>query len=285
MKNFLVMSDLHTEFAPFTPERGEGSVDAVLLAGDLGPVGEMAEVMSRFRDVYEVPVYAVEGNHDLWRRGRALRTSQKIRAHTDARLSQLCSCGPEMRVLRRGDAAWVGDVRIIGATLWTDGALNGEDPRVLRETLIQHMSDYRKMTISDETRGLWRKAVPEDLFREHRYDLSGLLDALRVEHEGPTIVMTHHVPFAELLAPVINENGVDLSAAYGSDLADAFADRVPDVWVYGHSHQNADRTLRIGNAELRAISNPRGYPGERTGFQARKAFRVETRLDTPELSV
>ncbi|EPJ2812714.1 serine/threonine protein phosphatase, partial [Pseudomonas putida] len=35
-----------------------------------------------------------------------------------------------------------------------------------------------------------------------------------------------------------------------------------DVWIFGHTHHAVD-TIVSG---CRLISNPRGYPGERTGF-------------------
>jgi predicted phosphodiesterase len=35
-----------------------------------------------------------------------------------------------------------------------------------------------------------------------------------------------------------------------------------DLWVYGHTHVAADFT----KCGCRVVSNPRGYPGQETGF-------------------
>jgi predicted phosphodiesterase len=36
-----------------------------------------------------------------------------------------------------------------------------------------------------------------------------------------------------------------------------------DLWIFGHTHRAVDVTM----GRCRLISNPRGYPGERTGFE------------------
>lgn len=267
MAKFVVMSDLNEEFHETDLGGLTESVDAVLLAGDLGAPGDMAEVMRRTREAFDAPVYAVEGNHDLWRRGRKLRTWQKIRAVTDDKLAEMNREGHEMRVLRRGQSVVVAGTRVLGATLWTNGDL-GDEPRiVIRDRIMNRMNDYRKMTIEDETRGIWRKAMPEDLFREHRADLAALLRALDTPFDGPTVVMTHHVPLAELLRPVMTSDGKDLRAAYGSDLLSVLADKRFDAWVYGHSHQPEDVELELSHGSARFVSNPRGYPDEIPEFR------------------
>jgi len=51
-----------------------------------------------------------------------------------------------------------------------------------------------------------------------------------------------------------------LGAAYFNEWHDLVAQA--DVWIFGHTHHAVD-TIVSG---CRLISNPRGYPGERTGF-------------------
>ncbi|MNG26716.1 hypothetical protein D3C84_1117400 [compost metagenome] len=53
-----------------------------------------------------------------------------------------------------------------------------------------------------------------------------------------------------------------LEAAYANDWTELVGQA--DVWVYGHTHAAAD-FMENG---CRLISNPRGYPGEQTGFRA-----------------
>ncbi len=286
MTDFLIFSDLHDEFSPFVPPRPEdlsGPVDAVLLAGDAGGAGTLPRLMVAIRDALGVPVYAVEGNHDLWRSGRRMRTWQKIRDHAAKTFAE-AGPGPELRILRAGQAAIVGDTRIIGATLWTNGRLGDEDPITLRERLKDRMNDYRKMTIHEPGKGIWRRAIPEDLFAEHRKDLSGILAALDTPHDGPTIVMTHHVPLAQVISPVLTPDGVNLVAGYGSDLGAEILTRKFDAWVYGHSHQPEDVVLETAHGSARFLSNPRGYPHERHAFDPFKRITVSAEEPAPALA-
>ena len=282
MANFMILSDLHEEFSPLELSGVPDELDAVLLAGDLGAPGNMPDVMRGIRDVTGVPVYAVEGNHDLWRRGRTFRTWRKIRESTDQRLQEMSVAAPEMRVLRAGASVTVAGTRVIGATLWTDGKLGDEPPVFLRDRLLDRMNDYRKMTIEDEKRGIWRKAKPEDLFREHKKDLAGILSALDTPFSGPTVVMTHHVPLAELVRPILTSDGKDLRAAYGSDLSEVLMQRKFDAWVYGHSHQPEDVHLATRFGDARFLSNPRGYPGELPNFKPNVVLSV---ADDPAASL
>lgn len=52
-----------------------------------------------------------------------------------------------------------------------------------------------------------------------------------------------------------------LAAAYANDWSGELLSK-PDLWVYGHTHVAAD-FLKEG---CRVVSNPRGYPGQNTGF-------------------
>lgn len=275
----LVMSDIHNEFSVMNFEETTEEVDVVLIAGDLGKPGDMAHVMLKAREAYDAPVLAVEGNHDWWRSGRKLRTPQKIRAHTDKLLAKMNETGPLMKVLRRGDAVVLGNTRFIGATLWTDGRLNGADNEYDVSVMARVMSDNKKITIHDENRGIWRKATPTDFFREHRADLNGISKTLETDWEGETVIMTHHAPLRELIEPVRNKEGDDVSPAYASDLSDFMSGINADIWVFGHTHQPQDVSLDFGRGPVRFVSNPRGYPSEKHAFDPRKVIDLGDDLE------
>src|SRR3974390_1931552 len=108
------------EFAPFTPP--DVAADAVVLAGDIhtGRNG-MKWALKTFA---EVPVIYVLGNHEFY--GQKL---QKLLAELRAMAS-----GTNIHVLEN-ESFNIGDVVFLGATLWTDFALNG-DP-VVSEVVAQ----------------------------------------------------------------------------------------------------------------------------------------------------
>ncbi|TNB07926.1 serine/threonine protein phosphatase, partial [Klebsiella pneumoniae] len=58
-----------------------------------------------------------------------------------------------------------------------------------------------------------------------------------------------------------------LGAAYFNQWHDLVAQA--DVWIFGHTHHAIDTVI----SGCRLVSNPKGYPRERTGFSP--AFTIE----------
>src|SRR5215831_15400289 len=115
-----ILSDLHLEFAPFTPPAV--AADAVILAGDVstGRNG-LKWALKCFSDR---PVIYVLGNHEFY--GQKL---QKLIAE----LKEMAR-GTNVHVLEN-EGCTIGEVTFLGATLWTDFALNGNP--VVSEVVAQ----------------------------------------------------------------------------------------------------------------------------------------------------
>lgn len=79
------------------------------------------------------------------------------------------------------------------------------------------------------------------------------------------IVITHHCPIQDVAGE--GHEG-HLGAAYFNQWHDLVASA--DVWISGHTHHAVDTVI----AGCRLVSNPRGYPGERTGFSADLTIEV-----------
>ncbi|MNR46096.1 hypothetical protein D3C85_1650220 [compost metagenome] len=75
--------------------------------------------------------------------------------------------------------------------------------------------------------------------------------------DGKTVVVTHHAPVPEVVG---DKHEGHLIAAYTNSWH-ALLEKA-DLWVFGHTHRAIDITL----GRCRVVSNPRGYPGEQTGF-------------------
>jgi Icc-related predicted phosphoesterase len=117
------------------------------------------------------------------------------------------------------------------------------------------MNDYKLIRTGPNTR---HRLTARDTIRMHRTSRAFLAKTLATPDDGPTVVVTHHAPDpAALIDPY-----ADLSWCYASNMTEMIEDYQPAVWVHGHVHRHRDDA--IGNTRL--IANPRGYPGEVTGF-------------------
>jgi hypothetical protein len=150
------------------------------------------------------------------------------------------------------------NLRILGATLWTDFSLRGEAMQARDMTIAgQRMNDFRLIRY----RG--RVLTPHDTVELHEAARKWLDARLAESHQGPTIVVTHHSPSERSEEP--RYAGGALTAAFHSNLEWTIARYQPDLWIHGHSHWSVD--YQIGRT--RVFSNQRGYPGEQCGFQMR----------------
>jgi predicted phosphodiesterase len=84
-----------------------------------------------------------------------------------------------------------------------------------------------------------------------------LSDEFANPFEGSTVVVTHHCLILEVEG---DKHDSHLSAAYTNRWHSLLP--MTDVWIFGHTHRAVD--VEIGKGRI--ILNPRGYPGEDTGF-------------------
>jgi predicted phosphodiesterase len=233
-----VLSDLHLEAAPFDPPAAEA--DLVVLAGDIDNGAAGVEWAKR---AFAQPVLYLAGNHEPYD-GEFHATRAALRA---------AAAGSRVRFLDR-DAAVVGGVRFLGCTLWTDFDLEGAAGRALATVEYRDwLVDFRAIRYGD------RAFTPEDSIALHRRDRAWLEGRLATPFAGATVVVTHHVPHRASIAPEFAAH--PLNPAFVTDL-DALMGRAA-LWIHGHTHQAFDYTVR----GTRVVCNPRGYPGEQTGFR------------------
>ena len=233
-----LLSDLHREFAPFAPEDVEA--DVVILAGDI-------DVKNRgvpwAKEAFACPVLYVPGNHEYYG-GHLTRSLEKMRLAGNARV----------HVMDR-DESIIKGVRFLGATMWTDFSATGNRSAASSEA-HNGMNDFRQIRT-----GNYRRITPSDLVEQSMKTRDWLRTELDRFHDGPTVVITHHAPSLHSLTGNPDAGG-HMDAAYANDWhALMSAERVA-LWVHGHSHNAVDYDV----AGTRVVCNPRGYPGEETGF-------------------
>lgn len=232
-----VLSDLHREFAESSPP--EINADLVVLAGDID-VGARGVLWAN--ETFTQPVVYVCGNHEFYK-GHTDRTLRKMRD----------VAAPHVHILENEAFVWRQN-RILGTTAWTDFTSTGDVVAAAR-TASTRMTDFQVIRTGEN----WRRIRPEDVVRRNQVARAWLSEELAKPFSGMTVVVTHHCPTPAVAGE--NDEG-HLGAAFSNHWPSLIEQA--DVWIFGHTHSAVDTHL----AGCRLISNPRGYPGEHTGFDS-----------------
>lgn len=227
-----ILSDLHLEFCNWTPPATDA--DLTVLAGDIHTRGRaVAWAVQQF----DHPVIFVPGNHDYYG-GSLGHTMEKMRA---------AARGTHVHVLQ-DETVVLDGVRFIGATLWTDYRLTGNEP-LAQWDAQQQLHDFK--AIRDEH---FKRLRTAHLAARHARSRTLLGAQLAESFEGKTVVVTHHAPSELSVAEYYRAQGGHPNAAYASRLEHLFGEHL-DLWVHGHMHHSVDYALH----GTRVVCNPRGY--------------------------
>jgi predicted phosphodiesterase len=233
-----IYSDLHLEHQPFAPP--DTNTDVVVLAGD---IDNGAAGIEWAKQVFRVPVIYLAGNHEYYEGDfEAAQEAMQVAARENA--VELLDCSEIA----------IGGVRFLGCTLWTDYSLVAETGRAaVIEAARKLNPDYQLIRYGV------RPFAPEDaitLCTRHRAWLEA---KLAEPFSGKTVVITHFAPHPLSIAPAY----VNHPANPGFVLnLEAMMGRAA-LWIHGHTHTFFDYAVR----GTRIVCNPRGYPGEPTGFR------------------
>lgn len=130
-----IFSDLHADVQPPKPITIAPDIDAVVMAGDTRQGAEPGFAFLRRIVPMHVPIIAVMGNHEYYRR---CLPDEFAKARAAAPLYGVH--------LLKNDAVTANGVRFVGATLWTDYAIFGE-ANVARaiEAASHGLNDHRRI--------------------------------------------------------------------------------------------------------------------------------------------
>ncbi|PMX02305.1 MULTISPECIES: metallophosphoesterase [Pseudomonas] len=230
-----IYSDLHNEFAPFEPPSTDA--DIVVLAGD---IDTQARGVSWANETFNQPVLYCAGNHEFYK-GHIDHTLRKMRE----------AAAPHVHVLE--NQVWIcNQTRFLVTTAWTDFSSTG-DPVEAMVTCGMWMNDFQVIRAEER----FRRLRPADVIERNHDAFDFLVGELAKPFEGKTVVITHHCPVPEVAG---DKHEGHLSAAYTNQWHSLIS--MVDVWIFGHTHRAVDVELN----GCRLITNPRGYPKERTGF-------------------
>jgi predicted phosphodiesterase len=236
----LLLSDLHhelwRELAPVI-DPSLSQPDVVILAGDIN-TGDRAVAWAA-ATFAPVPVIYVHGNHEAY--GSNLETMQR-------KIQVACESHANVHFLNCGEFIY-RNVRFLGATLWTDFRLFGDETRmVAMHESEMAMNDYRLIRLESQSYRCLRPSDTEALHIQQRMWLQARMD---VTFDGKTVVVTHMAPTQQSVAPQFAHDLI--SATYASRL-DGLVEKA-DLWVHGHMHDTFD--YKVG--KCRVACNPCGY--------------------------
>ena len=280
MVRIQILSDLHAELHPNavpTPAQVTTGADIVVMAGDTAKAGAAVDVACGL--LAAAPVLAiVAGNHEHYGTGleihdgiammRAAAQHVSKREHRDIAVLESDERVIEVRGV---------PVRLLGCTLWTDYALYG-DPELHGPLAHARMADSRMIRGAGLNRCYEPPFVTWSELRDHcQASTAFLKEALERPHDGPTIVVTHHLPSLRSVARQYESSM--LNAGFASNL-DHLVRAGAALWVHGHTHtpvcwRDTDRGTLVA-------CNPAGYMNrtrrENPAFNPRMVLTV-TRED------
>ena len=252
-----IVSDIHLEFHSaesakrFVQEMDPSGVDVLVLAGDVANTRTLTKALFDICERYAAStVVFVHGNHELY--GGTPGIVETLLRHATAKL-------PNLRVLD-DQITEVGGVVFAGTPLWFR-----DDP--LNVPLEAHLNDFHQIS-----------GFKPWVYERNRRAEAFLRDALSVE-TGPRavdVVVTHHLPSDACVSP--KYRGDTLNRFFVAPIADELP-RLPQVWLYGHTHDAGDAEHR----GCRFVCNPHGYITERrcAGYVPKLVLEVEHREATP----
>ncbi len=250
--NVQVVSDLHLEFhADGGQELVRGldadGVDVLVVAGDLGIVGDLARGLRGLCQQYPEVVYVV-GNHEYYH-------SRPARVHQV--LQELQEAVDNLHWLQHSCAVIHG-VRFAGTPLWF--------PELADSGPLEHLlNDFNLI------RG----------FKPWVYEQNRRAVAFLEEEVGRAdVVVTHHMPSPRCVQP--QYAGSPLNQFFVCDVEALVWEGGATLWACGHTHSSLDLTI----GQTRVVCNPFGYvPQSNPEFDWRLVVSVEPRDQAADVEV
>lgn len=235
------LSDLHVDFEENwqwiqSISQLDYQCDVLVVAGDITHQFErILEIFDTLRKPF-LRVFFVPGNHDLWVRGEARNSLEKM----DALRSACEKCGLDMK------PDDVHGVRVVPLLSWYCRQF---DPRCQGRTVPAAWGDYRYCR--------WPKEMT---------DIDHYFSTLNEEPSktpGLTVSFSHFLPRWELLPDVGYLRFKALPLVAGSPIIERqLRSWGSQIHVFGHSHIPRDMNLD----GVRYVQQPLAYPKERRGL-------------------
>ena len=231
------MSDLHLEFSDNSRwlKHNELPVtgDILVLAGDIFYLKNKVAPLSNFwkwTSANYRQVLIVPGNHEYYNycdvMDRGLQWKWMFKENVGYYQNQ---------VIR------IDDTDFIMNTLWSHISPANE------YFVWKGMNDFRQIKYNDKL------LQTEEFNQMHIFCLDFIKKSLAESTAKHIVVVTHHLPTLEVVAP--HHKGSVLNSAFATNLSKLIADSRIDAWIYGHSHTNIDAEIN----GTKVVCNQMGY--------------------------
>jgi Icc-related predicted phosphoesterase len=250
-----IFSDLHIGVYPIKQITIAKGVDLVIVAGDTCEGALKAFEHLRRIVPMHIPIVMVLGNHEYYRR------------FIPEELASARAQAPAFNInLLENEALYLGGVRFVGATLWTDYLIFGEtNQAAVMNACASGMNDHRLIGWQKQP---WLRFRPQEAALMHHRSKAFLTEAMGLSFPGPTVVVTHHAIHLNSVHPKYRSD--PLTGAFVSDLS-AFLEKCqPSLWVHGHVHNSSDYLV----GRTRIVCNPHGYGQENPDFDGSLVVEV-----------
>lgn len=255
-----IISDLHCEISPFLLGNNVPQFDILIAAGDIcSPLFRSIEIIAELAN--GKPSILVAGNHEYFGFPTPFTMLDAITAGKKR--------ANELGVhFLNNQTIEINGIRFLGTSLWTDYRLYQNEFEAMADAK-RAMNDHRYIYPFD----LGAPLTPHQCQKWHFEALEFLNTEMTKPFNGNTIVITHHLPHRECIAPRFM--GSFLNPAFCSDLDWLIRKHSPSLWVHGHTHS----PVNVMIDKTRIISNPRGYVSqkygaENTGFNGELVIEV-----------
>jgi predicted phosphodiesterase len=273
----LVLSDLHLERRePYALPKSFPEHDVAIVAGDFGssPAAALSFLETPDQFATDEPIMFVAGNHEFY--GHVIEDEL-------ARAKRLPALNTGRVHLLDADVVPIIDgVRFLGCTLWTDYELNG-DAWLAMLAAGMGLNDHKLIGARNPVDGKVSSFKARDALQRHRTERAWLESQLAIEHDGPTVVVTHHGCAPGSVDPrYLGDRAFEqLNPAFTSDLTAVIERYQPALWIHGHTHDSRDYMV----GDTRVVCNPKGYGPEQPGGRIEnRAFDPQLVIDVPVFS-
>ena len=248
MPTVTYLSDFHLEFYKdsFDYEKmlqwKKG--DILCLAGDIGyPELPTYQTFLTYASSLFTYVFVIAGNHEYY---QTSSHPKKTILSTNEQITEICKLYPNVHFLNNTTYYMPEfDTYVLGTTLWSTT-----------------LGDHDEMYIYNDFKKIHNMFLPEYMDQLHRMSvayLTGELDRL-ASSTSKVIVLTHHLPSYQLIAPIYMDS--DINHLFATNLDKLFYTYRIHHWICGHSHTSMNVIIH----KTRVWMNPVGYPGEHEGI-------------------
>lgn len=222
-----IISDVHIEFSKW---KNIPTGDILIIAGDLGNPNSNSymDLLKSLSNNYK-HINIICGNHEYY--SSSIENVEKLMKSINIDNVHYLQC----------DSHIIGGYQFLGCTLWTNPQCKRwkiNDGRFIKDFSVTDM---------------------RDLHQNHRKWLFDELSKPKDEGISKRIVITHHLPSYQCIAPKYLIYG-DSNDFFASDCDDLVG--MSDAWIAGHTHTK----MIVNVQDVNVYINPRGYPGENDDY-------------------